>query len=179
MGSNFRKTCHKTEVCIDAAGHPLYCMVPMHTAESAKPSTDSCTPGGRSSRPPSDRSSGTQEKARSGKKRASLKRRGSTDLSEMEKEKHERRLGLLLSNILETLDRGAMHPAKPMSRTRPRGPVQVLSFVTGKKQSLPQCLHLLKQRKVHLLRMVLAVVQKGIESKFCSQIKEEYQGSYK
>ena len=66
-----------------------------------------------------------------------------------------------------------------MSRTRPPGPVQVLSFVTEKEQSLPQCLHLLKQRKVHLLRMVLAVVQKGIKSKFCSQIKEEYQGSYK
>ena len=79
-------------------------MVPMHTAEPTKPNTDSCTPGGRSSRPPSDRSSDTQEKAGSRKKRASLKRRSSTDLSEIQKEKHERRLGLLLSNILETLD---------------------------------------------------------------------------
>ena len=72
-----------------------------------------------------------------------------------------------------------MHPAKPMSRTRPRGPVQVLSFVTGKEQSLPQCLHNLKRQKVYLLRMVLAIVQKGIEFKICCKIKAEQQGPYK
>ena len=66
-----------------------------------------------------------------------------------------------------------------MSRTRPRGPVQVLSFVTEKEQSLPQCLHLLKRRKVHLLRMVLAFMQKGIESKICRKIKAEQGRTYR